>query len=136
MTAIAALPFAHTGAPPRADYYASAIPSKPYSQARLTELRAQNRAVFINATAAWCITCLVNERVAFSGEAVREAFAKKHVAYLIADWTNRNPEITALLAAHNRSGVPLYLYYVRGGGEARVLPQILTESELLNAIGD
>ncbi len=135
IAAIAALPFAQSGAPPKADYYASAIPSEPYSAARLTELRAQNRAVFINATAAWCITCLVNERVAFSGDAVREAFAKKQVAYLVADWTNRNPEITALLAAHGRSGVPLYLYYARGGGAAKVLPQILTQSELIEAIG-
>jgi thiol:disulfide interchange protein DsbD len=99
-------------------------------------LREANRPVFINVTAAWCITCLVNEKVAFSGARVREAFARRHVAYLIADWTNRDPEITALLQDNGRSGVPLYLYYPSGGGAARALPQILTEQALLEAIGN
>jgi thiol:disulfide interchange protein len=132
---LAALPLVESGAPAAAAS-SSAIPSEPYTQARLTELRAQNRAVFINATAAWCITCQVNERVAFSGTRVRDAFAKKHVAYLIADWTNRNAEIANLLQDHGRAGVPLYLYYAPGGGDAAVLPQILTENEVLNAIGN
>ena len=112
----------------------SGIPSEPYSAARLEQLRGQKRAIFINATAAWCITCLVNEKAAFTGT-VRNAFTAHHVAYLVADWTNRNPEITALLEAHGRSGVPLYLYYVPGAADAQVLPQVLTESTILNAIG-
>jgi len=113
----------------------SAIPHEAYSAARLAELRAQNRPVFINATAAWCITCLVNERVAFSSGAVAAAFAKHHVACLIADWTRRDPEITRLLEAHGRDGVPLYLYYPPGAKQAEVLPQILTEGEVLKAVG-
>jgi thiol:disulfide interchange protein DsbD len=114
----------------------SGIPHEPYSEARLEALRQQNRPVFINATAAWCITCLVNERVAFSSGAVRDAFAKHHVACLIADWTSRNPEITKLLEAHGRDGVPLYLYYPPGATDAQVLPQILTESAVLKAVGN
>jgi thiol:disulfide interchange protein DsbD len=98
-------------------------------------LRAENRAVFINATAAWCITCLVNDKAALSSARVHDAFAAKHVAYLIADWTRRDPAITALLAAHGRSGVPLYLYYAPGAPEPKVLPQILTEGEVLAALG-
>jgi thiol:disulfide interchange protein DsbD len=110
------------------------IPSEPYSGAKLAELRAEKRPIFVDATASWCITCLVNEKAALSGARVHDAFAAKNIAYLVADWTNRNPEITALLQAHGRSGVPLYLYYAPGSADARVLPQILTESEILWAI--
>ena len=110
------------------------IASEPYTKARLAALRGANRPVFVDATAAWCITCLVNEKVALSGARVRHAFAKNRIAYLVADWTSRNPEITALLEAHGRSGVPLYLYYAPGAARAKVLPQILTEDEILSAI--
>ncbi|HEY4940271.1 MAG TPA: protein-disulfide reductase DsbD domain-containing protein [Rhizomicrobium sp.] len=110
------------------------IASEPYSAARLAALRADNRAIFVNATAAWCITCLVNDEAALSGARVKDAFAQRHVAYVVADWTRRDPEITALLAAHGRSGVPLYLYYAPGAAEPRVLPQILTEGEVLAAL--
>jgi thiol:disulfide interchange protein DsbD len=122
-------------APALARVETSAIPHEPYTAARLAELRTQHRAVFVNATAAWCITCLVNERVAFGSGKVAEAFAKHHVACLIADWTRRDGEITKLLEAHGRDGVPLYLYYAPGAAEAQVLPQILTEDEVLNAVG-
>lgn len=111
------------------------LPSEPYSESRLASLRAENRPVFVNATAAWCITCLVNDEAALSGARVHEAFANRHIAYLIADWTRRDPAITALLAAHGRSGVPLYLYYAPGAAEPKVLPQILTENEVLAALG-
>jgi thiol:disulfide interchange protein DsbD len=112
----------------------SGIPHEAYSAARLAELRAQHRPVFINATAAWCITCLVNERVAFSSGAVRDAFARNRVACLIADWTRRDAEITKLLEAHGRDGVPLYLYYAPGAADAQVLPQILTEDAVIKAV--
>jgi thiol:disulfide interchange protein DsbD len=111
------------------------IPCEPYTATKLASLRAQKRPVFVDATAAWCITCLVNEKVALSGAHVRDTFAAKHIAYLVADWTNRSAEITALLAAHGRSGVPLYLYYAPGAANAVVLPQVLTEGEVLQAIG-
>jgi len=111
------------------------IPSQSYSAARLASLRAEGRPVFVNATAAWCITCLVNDEAALSGANVRQAFADRHIAYLVADWTRRDPAITALLSAHGRSGVPLYLYYAPGAAEPKVLPQILTEGEVLAALG-
>jgi thiol:disulfide interchange protein DsbD len=111
------------------------LPSEPYSESRLASLRAANRAVFINATAAWCITCLVNDKAALSGGRVHDAFASRHIAYLIADWTRRDPAITALLSAHGRPGVPLYLYYAPGATDPKVLPQILTEGEVLAALG-
>ncbi|HWA90977.1 MAG TPA: protein-disulfide reductase DsbD domain-containing protein [Rhizomicrobium sp.] len=124
-----------TPAPALARVETGAIPHEPYSAARLARLRAEHRAVFVNATAAWCITCLVNERVAFSSGAVAQAFAKHKVACLIADWTRRDGEITKLLEAHHRDGVPLYLYYAPDAADAKVLPQILTESEVLKAVG-
>ena len=104
---------------------------EPYSAAKLAAFRAEGRPVFINATAAWCITCLVNERIALSGDTLKAAFAEHKVAALKADWTNRDSEVTALLSAQGRSGVPLYLYFAPGSERPTVLPQILTESTLL-----
>jgi thiol:disulfide interchange protein DsbD len=101
---------------------------EPYSAERLADLRAQNKPVFVNMTAAWCISCLVNERVALSRPEVHEAFAKAGITYLKGDWTREDPKITAVLKAHGRSGVPLYLYYAPGAAEAQVLPQILIEA--------
>ncbi|HWX90101.1 MAG TPA: thioredoxin family protein, partial [Rhizomicrobium sp.] len=106
-----------------------------YSAAKLASLRASGRPVFVDATAAWCITCLVNEEAVLSRPSVKNAFAAKSVAYLVADWTNQNPEITALLKENGRSGVPLYLYYAPGAKTPVILPQILTESGVLGAIG-
>ncbi len=105
-----------------------------FTQARLDALRAEGRTVFVDMTAAWCITCQVNERTVLAREGVQAAFRGGQVVYLKGDWTNQNPEITRLLERHGRSGVPLYLVY-RGQGEAQVLPQILTEGIVLAAIG-
>jgi thiol:disulfide interchange protein len=123
-----------TAAAPAQTVTDAGIPSQPYSQARLDALRASGRPVFVDATAAWCITCLVNEKVALSTAQVRDAFASHHVAFLVADWTRRDAAITQLLEAHGRSGVPIYLYYPPGGGDAQVLPQILTPDIVLAAI--
>ena len=105
-----------------------------YSAAKLAAYRAQGRPVFLDATAAWCITCLVNEEAVLSKAPVQSAFAAKNVVYMVADWTNRNPEITALLKEHDRSGVPLYLYYAPGSGKPQILPQILTDNIVLSAL--
>ena len=110
------------------------IESKPFSPERVAALRAEGRPVFVNFTAAWCITCLVNEEIAFSDEEIARAFADAEVAYLKADWTNQDPVIAEALAAYGRSGVPLYLLYPAGGGEAAVLPQILTVGGVLEAL--
>jgi thiol:disulfide interchange protein DsbD len=109
---------------------ASAASAEPFTQKRLDALRAENRPVFVNMTAAWCITCLVNEKAALSTDAVKAAFAQKGIAYLKGDWTNQNPEITSVLERHGRSGVPLYLLY-SSASEPEVLPQILTPGTVL-----
>ncbi|WP_242467576.1 protein-disulfide reductase DsbD family protein [Thiocapsa imhoffii] len=104
----------------------SHLPSEDYSPARLAAARAAGQPVLVNMTAAWCITCLVNERVALSSPALAQRFAASGVLYLKGDWTNRDPAITSYLAEYGRNGVPLYVYYPPNGSP-EVLPQILTE---------
>jgi len=120
--------------PVSAEVSAASGTHEAYSAERLAELRAQNKPVFVNMTASWCISCLVNERVALSRPEVKDAFAKAGVVYLKGDWTREDPNITAVLKAHGRSGVPLYLYYAPGAAEAQVLPQILTPGLVIEAV--
>ena len=110
--------------------------SEPFSAARLAEAQAQGRPVLINFTAAWCITCLVNERVALSNSAVSDALERTNTLYLKGDWTNYDPEITAVLERFGRSGVPLYVLFPGAGTAADpvVLPQILTIGMVVAAI--
>jgi thiol:disulfide interchange protein DsbD len=106
----------------------------PWSEARVRELTAAGRPVFVNFTAAWCITCKVNERVALTTADTRRRFAERSVVYLVADWTRRDPAITRQLERHGRSGVPLYLLYSPMTGEPVALPQLLTESIVAEAL--
>jgi len=108
--------------------------SEPFSPDRLAALRAQGRPVFVNFTAAWCVTCQVNDKLALSSPKVADAFRNAGMAYLKGDWTNRDAVIAKVLAEHGRAGVPLYLVYGSGGRDAVVLPQILTEGVVLNAV--
>jgi len=106
-----------------------------YSAARLATLRAEGKPVFVNMTAAWCITCLVNERIALSTDEVTVAMAEKGIIYLKGDWTNNDPEITAVLKQYETSGVPLYLMFPADALKpAEKLPQILTEGILIDAM--
>jgi thiol:disulfide interchange protein DsbD len=107
---------------------------EPFTAQRLSTLEATGKPVFVNLTASWCVTCLINERVALDSEAVRQAFAARGIVALKGDWTTQNPEITALLEQFGRSGVPLYLLY-GGKGEPVILPQILTAASVLDALG-
>ena len=124
--AVAAAP-AETAAP------GSALASEPWSPERVEALRAEGRPVFVDFTAAWCVTCQVNERTALAGRRVAEAFADTGAVYLKADWTNRDDRIAKALADQGRSGVPLYLVYGRSG-EPQVLPQLLTEGMVVSAL--
>jgi thiol:disulfide interchange protein DsbD len=105
-----------------------------YTAARLSELRAEGKPVFVNMTASWCITCLVNEKVALSSDAVIAALDDKEVTYLKGDWTNNDPAITEVLRQYETAGVPLYLLFPADAAKpAEVLPQILTEAIVLEA---
>ena len=110
------------------------VPTEPWSVARVAELQAQGRPVFVDFTAAWCVTCQVNERTALAGKAVADVFSAKKAVYLKADWTRRDPVIANTLTALGRSGVPLYLVYTPGKPEPQILPQLLTEGLVIEAI--
>ena len=107
---------------------------EPYSRVRLEALRSEGRPVFVNLTAAWCITCLANEKIALSSAAFADTLQANNIVYLKGDWTNRNSEITALLKEYGRSGVPLYLHYSAHSVAAQVLPQLLTEGIVQKAL--
>ena len=99
------------------------------------ELRSNEQAYFINFTAAWCITCKVNEAVAFSDEVFKK-FEEKNITYLKADWTNRNSEIAGQIEKYNRSGIPLYIYWNKKLDEPMVLNEILTENYLMEVVDE
>jgi thiol:disulfide interchange protein len=102
-----------------------------FSRDRMNEAVAAKKPVFVDFTAAWCITCLVNERVALETTATRRAFEQTGTVKLKGDWTNRDPEITALLKELGRAGVPLYLYWAPGADKPVILSQVLTEASIV-----
>jgi len=105
----------------------------PFSAAEVSRLNAGGKAVFVDFTAAWCVTCQVNKKVVLESRAVRAAFDKSGLVLMRADWTSRDPAITAALAEFGRSGVPVYALHVPGK-EPRLLPEILTERIVVDAI--
>jgi thiol:disulfide interchange protein/DsbC/DsbD-like thiol-disulfide interchange protein len=111
------------------------IPTEPWSPDKVASLRASGKPVFVDFTAAWCVTCQVNERTALATKEVADAFQKTGAIYLKADWTNRNADIAKALLAEGRSGVPLYLLYDAGGmGDPKILPQLLTSGAVVAAL--
>lgn len=112
-----------------------ALQKTAWSPQTLAQLRAEGKPVFVNFTAAWCVTCKVNEATTLTQASVVEAFEAAGVVYLEADWTNRDAEIAAALAEHGRNGVPLYLYYAPGSDAPKILPQVLTAGIVQQAVG-
>jgi thiol:disulfide interchange protein DsbD len=114
---------------------AGGVAWEPFSQAKLDEAKAAGKPVFVDFTADWCITCKVNERVALTDQAVKDAFAAQGVVTMRGDWTKRDGNITRVLEANGRAGVPLYLFYAKGAGDRPVvLPQILTADTVLQSM--
>jgi thiol:disulfide interchange protein DsbD len=111
-----------------------AVAAEAYSPERLAEDRRAGKAVLVNFTAAWCVVCQVNERVAFASPDVAAAFRRTGAAYLVADWTRHDGVIAKALADEGRVGVPLYLVYDGHGGPPRVLPQLLTPAIVVGAL--
>ncbi len=108
---------------------------EPFSPARLEELRNEGTPVLVDFTADWCITCKVNERVALNTEEVLAKARSGGIVLMMGDWTNSDPEITAVLNQFGRSGVPLYLMYpATANADPEVLPQILTKNLVLEAM--
>ena len=105
-----------------------------FSTARLNELQAQGKPVFVNMTAAWCITCLANEQTTLGTDRVQQAMTDNEITYMKGDWTNEDPEITAVLERFNRPSVPLYVLYPGDSAkEPVILPQILTPGIVADA---
>jgi thiol:disulfide interchange protein DsbD len=107
-----------------------------YDASKVEELRASGQPVFIDFTAAWCLTCQVNKRTVLSSEAVQSAFAEHDVALVRADWTNRDADITSALQDLGRSGVPVYALYPGDGSEPELLPEVLTTDIVRDALRD
>jgi thiol:disulfide interchange protein DsbD len=107
---------------------------QPFTPERLQMERDQGHAVFVDFTAAWCLTCKFNEKSVLESAAVREAFQRHGVVKLRADWTNGDPVITKLLQQFGRPGVPLYVLYPGKSEEPIVFPELLTKSILLDKL--
>lgn len=106
-----------------------------FAPQRLQQLVAAGRPVFVDVTADWCITCLANEKAVLSQARVRSAFRDHGVTYMVADWTDYDPVIADFVAAHGRSGIPLYVLYSGRAGEApQLLPQLLRARSVIAAL--
>nr|WP_168047309.1 protein-disulfide reductase DsbD domain-containing protein [Brevundimonas alba] len=113
---------------------AAGLASAPWSTGAVDAALAEGRPVLVNFTADWCVTCKINEGGALTSARTREALRAANAVYLVADWTRRDDAITAELQRHGRSGVPLYLLYTPGKTEPRILPQLLTEGVVVEAL--
>ncbi len=105
-----------------------------FSEPRLDQLRAEGRVVFVNMTADWCVSCKANEKAVFARDGFRTAMQAANAVYMVGDYTDVDPAITAYLQAHKAVGVPLYVLYPRGGGEGRILPVIVTPGFVEDAL--
>ncbi|HEY1224503.1 MAG TPA: thioredoxin family protein [Brevundimonas sp.] len=124
-----------TNSAPIASTRHSALPSQPWSPEAVQTALDQGSPVLVNFTADWCVTCKVNEGAALGSPAVAEAMKRTNAVYLVADWTRRDDRIATELARHGRSGVPLYLLYTPGQPQPRILPQLLTDGVVVEALG-
>ena len=118
-------------APPAAQASDSGVLA--YSPEALDRLRAEDRVVFVNMTADWCVTCKANERNVLSSQAFEDLLARTGATYMRGDWTNADPAISAFLEEHKAVGVPLYVVYGPGAPPA-VLPPVLTQAIVEDAL--
>ncbi len=109
------------------------IASVAFSEQKLADLRAQGRVVFVNMTADWCVSCKANEKTVFARDSFRKLLDTTEAVYMVGDYTDVDPAITAYLQRHKAVGVPLYVVYPRGG-EGRILPVILTPGIVADAL--
>ena len=100
------------------------------------EYQNKNQAYLINFTAAWCITCQTNDKIALSRPNIKEYISENNIEYIVADWTNKNDKILKTLEFYNRNGVPLYIFWKPGMKESKILPAILTEQILLDSFNN
>tara|TARA_R110002020_G_scaffold399971_1_gene609776 strand:- start:18296 stop:20425 length:2130 start_codon:yes stop_codon:yes gene_type:complete len=114
--------------------YAAKYETEAWSPERVTELTAQGRPVFVDFTATWCATCQLNKLSTLKTAAVQEAFADANVAFLVADFTRKDPVIAEELKRRERAGVPMYLWYPAGASEPDILPEILSKDLVIGLL--
>lgn len=106
-----------------------------YSPLALEQSKKEGRIIVLDFTAAWCLTCQVNERVAFENPQVRKKFKELNAVLMKADWTNRNSEVTDLLASFGKNSIPFYVVYPQDPRkEPIILPELITARIVLNAL--
>ncbi len=114
----------------------SNLKQEAWSKEAVAKLRSEGQPVFVDFTAAWCVTCKVNEKLVLNQEKTKALFEQYNTAFLVADWTNKNNIIAAELESYGRAGVPLYLLFPPGENPVRgeVLPQVLSYAVLEEAL--
>ncbi|EMB4324432.1 thioredoxin family protein [Pluralibacter gergoviae] len=105
-----------------------------WSPQAVAENRGHGRAIFVNFTASWCITCQVNDKTSLSTAAVKSALARTGTLYMVADSTKFNADIDDAMSQFGQGGLPLYVVYPADGGKPQVLPQVLTPAIVVNAL--
>lgn len=120
--------------PTAAPQTATAVAPVKWSPQTVNELRGHGKAIFVNFTASWCITCQVNDRTSLSTDAVKQALTRTNTVYMVADSTKFNADIDDAMSAFGQGGLPLYVVYPADGSAPKVLPQVLTPSIVINAL--
>nr|MBP9855391.1 thioredoxin family protein [Candidatus Omnitrophota bacterium] len=106
-----------------------------YDRTRFSQYLSENKPVFLDFTAAWCLSCQVNERTVFYNQTIIDRFNKSGIVSIKADWTNYDPEITKALNAYGKNGIPLYVFYPKGNqSEYVILPEIITPQIILSTL--
>jgi len=130
------LPLSLSAAGQNSNASTAARAAQAWSQEAVAQNIAEGRTVFVDFTAAWCVTCKVNERLVLKTDAVQEMFTATNTAFFIADWTNKDDVIAAELERYGRAGVPLYLVFTSqtGAKKGKILPQVLTYDVIKDAL--
>lgn len=122
------------GAPLPDGQTAAAVTQVKWSPQTVAETRGHGKAIMVDFTASWCITCQVNQRTTLSTTAVKEALLRTGTVYMVADSTKFNPDIDDAMNEFGQGGLPLYVVYPADGSAPKVLPQVLTPSIVVNAL--
>jgi thiol:disulfide interchange protein DsbD len=116
------------------DQVAATITQEKWTPQTVAAERGHGKAIFVDFTASWCITCQVNQKTTLSTQAVKDALAKTGTLYMVADSTKFNPDVDDALGQFGQGGLPMYLVYPADGGPPKVLPQVLTPGIVVDAL--